>query len=202
MGGMGSGAKRSVNAGNLEDTLSIDIRALRRLGLARLGECMIDTVQWSFDGLSVASARLRVDLSEFERGGTLKITGNMPDRSIKQMIAIEAVPSGFGGHRCYFICPIELTRSEVLYYAHGRFASRKAQRLTYAVQGMTDLSRARRKAAKLECRLKGKNGFARTRGRNRFAKALSQKEAKFEARQINLKKLRDLRGDSYARIAP
>lgn len=39
MGGMGSGTHRSTHIGNVEDTLALDIRALRRLGLIRPSEC-------------------------------------------------------------------------------------------------------------------------------------------------------------------
>lgn len=142
MGGIGSGARRSTHIGNVEENLVIDIRVLRRLGIVRPGECICDTVHWSIGGLSASSARLRIDLSDIERGGVMAITGDMPDGAINQRVAIEMVPSPFGGHRCYFICPVTRRRCEVLYYALGRFGSREAQRLSYAVQGMDDVSRA------------------------------------------------------------
>ena len=191
------GAKRSKNVGNVEDTLAIDIRALRRLGLAEPGECIIDTVQWSIDGLRAPSARLRVDLSDIERGGTMKVVADIPDGAIEQTIAIDAVPSGFGGQRCYFVCPIDRTRCEVLYYAHGRFASRKAQRLTYAVQGMTELSRAKRKAAKLHSRLEGKNGYARVRGTRRRNAVKNLRLAREFARKLHSKRLASKLGHTF-----
>lgn len=64
MGGVGSGALRSTHIGNVEEMLALDIRALRRLGVIVPGECIIDTLHWSIGGLSTASARLRVDLSD------------------------------------------------------------------------------------------------------------------------------------------
>ena len=93
MGGIGSGARRSTHIGNVEEMLALDIRVLRRLGVVRAGECVCDTVRWSTDGLSASSARLRVDLSDIERGGTIAITGDMSDGTIKQRVAIEGVPS-------------------------------------------------------------------------------------------------------------
>ncbi len=66
MGGMGSGAQRSKNVGNVEDAIALDIRVLRRLGVVRPGECVIDDVHWSKRGLRTACARLRVDLSDIE----------------------------------------------------------------------------------------------------------------------------------------
>ncbi|QPQ55430.1 hypothetical protein IC614_02125 [Allosphingosinicella flava] len=47
MGGIGSGARRSTHIGNVEQTLALDIRILRRLGVVRPGECMCDTVHCS-----------------------------------------------------------------------------------------------------------------------------------------------------------
>jgi hypothetical protein len=181
MGGMGSGARRSANVGNLEDALGLDIRVLRRLDVVRTGECVCDTVNWSIDGLSGPGARLRIDLSDVERGGTMTIVGKMPDGAVTQRVDIEAVKSAFGGWRCYFICPITARRCEVLYYAGGRFASRKAQRLTYTTQNMTDLSRIRRRAAKLRGRLRGSGGQPRPRGSNRIELAEKARDAEREA---------------------
>lgn len=192
MGGTGSGARRSTHVGNVEQMLALDIRALRRLGVVRVGECTCDTVHWSISGLSASSARLRADLSDIERGGVMAITGNMPDCAIKQRVAIEMVPSPFGGHRCYFICPFTARRCEVIYYAGGRFGSREAQRLSYMVQGMDEVSRARRKAAKLRSRLCGSGGQPRPRGRNRIDTVRRLRQAEYEAKTLYLDRLRDL----------
>jgi hypothetical protein len=192
MGGIGSGARRSTNIGNVEEMLTLDIRVLRRLGVVRPGECTCDTVQWSIGGLSASSVRLRVDLSDIERGGVMAIIGEMPNGAIKQHVAIEMVPSPFGGHRCYFICPITSRRCEVIYYAGGRFGSREAQRLSYAVQGMNEVSRARRKTAKLRSRLCGSGGQPRPRGRNRIDTVRRLHHAEFEAKTLYLDRLRAL----------
>lgn len=184
MGGKGSGAKRSTNAADVEDMLALDLRALRRLGVARPGECVIDTLHWRIGGLNAAYVRLRIDLSDIEDGGSITITGMMPDGRINQHVAIATVPAPMGGHRCYYICPASGERAEVLYYVSGRFASRKAQRLSYATQGMNDLTAARRRATKLRRRLAGKDGRARPRGRNRVAVARRAEEAERVARTL------------------
>lgn len=202
MVGIGSGARRSTHIGNVEQMLALDIRALRRLGVVRPGECTCDTVQWSIGGLSVSSARLRVDLSDIERGGVMAITCDMPDGSSNQRVAIEMVPSPFGGNRCYFICPFTARRCEVLYYAGGRFGSREAQRLSYAVQGMNDLSRARRKAAKLRSRLSGAGGQPRPRGRNRIDAVRLLREAEYDAKALYLDRLRTLADRSGSHWMP
>lgn len=202
MGGIGSGARRSTHIGNVEESLALDIRVLRRLGVVRPGECTCDTVHWSIGGLSASSVRLRVDLSDIERGGVMAITGNVPDGAIKQRVAIETVPSPFGGHRCYFICPMSGHRCEVVYYAGGRFGSREAQRLSYAVQGMNELSRARRKVAKLRSRLSGAGGQPRPRGRNRIESVSRLREAEYEAKTLYLDRLRNLADRSGSRWMP
>lgn len=192
MGGFGSGARRSAHVGDVENALALDIRVLRRLGLVRTGECIIDTVHWRVAGLSTASARLRIDLSDVERCGVMSIMGDMPNGPIKQQIAIKGSPSRFGGWRCYFICPITSRRCEILYYSGGRFASRRAQRLTYATQNMGDLSRAHLKAAKLLHRLKGSTSLPRPRGRNRIDYVQRLREAEFQAKALYVDRLRDL----------
>jgi len=202
MGGIGSGARRSMNVGNVEDTLALDIRALRRLGVVRAGECVCDAVRWSIGGLSASSARLRVDLSDIERGGMMTVTGDMPGGTIKQRIAIEGVPSSLGGWRCYFICPMTARRCEVLYYTGGRFASRGAQRLSYAVQGMNDLSRVRHKAAKLRSRLHGSGNLPRLRGPRRIDMVERLHDAEFEAKTLYLDRLRDLADRSGSQRIP
>ena len=202
MGGVGSGAQRSTHIGNVEDVLTLDIRKLRRLGVVRAGECTCDTVHWSIGGLSTANARLRVDLSDIERGGVMTIICDMADGAIKQNVAIDIVPSPFGGHRCYFICPLSGVRSEVLYYAGGRFGSREAQRLSYAVQTINEVSRARRKTAKLRSRLCGSGGQPRPRGRNRIDTVRRLRQAEFEAKTLYLDRLRALADQSGSRRMP
>lgn len=184
MGGIGSGARRSTHVGDVEGVPALDMRVLRRLEVVRTGECVCDTVRWPIDGLSASSVRLRADLSDIDRGGMMTITGNMPGGIVTQRIAIDAVPSALGGWRCYFVCPVTAGRCEILYYAGGRFASRGAQRLTYATQNMTDLSRTRRKAAKLRGRLCGSDRQPHPRGRHRIELAERAHEAEREAKAL------------------
>lgn len=202
MGGIGSGARRSTHIGNVEEMLALDIRALRRLGVVRTGECIIDTLHWSIGSLSAASARLRTDLSDIEGGGDMAITGDLPDGAIDQHVAIEMMPSPFGGHRCYFICPMTGRRCEAIYYAGGRFGSREAQCLSYAVQGFDEVSRARRKAAKLRSRLCGSGRQPRPRGRNRIDSVKRLREAEYEAKTLYLDQLRALTDRSGAHRMP
>lgn len=202
MGGIGSGARRSKHIGDVEDVMALDIRALRRLGAVQAGECIIRTLLWSIDGLRTPCVRTRVDLSAIERGGTMTITGDMPDGSVNQKVDIEGTPSAFGGWRCYFLCPVTFRRCEVLYYDGGRFASREAQRLSYAVQNMGDLSRARRKVAKLHRRLCGTEIAPRPRGRRRIEIAERLHQAQFGAKEMYFDRLCAISERSGARRMP
>lgn len=174
MGGINSGRRPTNHLGTVERALFIDMRVLRRLGVVRPGECMIDTLCWSNAGLRVAEGRVRVDLSDID-GATMAITAQTPYGTIKQRVAIEAIPCRFGGHRFYFLCPDAGHRCEVLYLVHDRFASRQAHGLSYAVQGMDQLARVRRRRRKLRNRLDGDGLSPRPRGlkRYRLAKRLS-----------------------------
>lgn len=202
MGGIGSGARRSMRVADVEDMLALDFRKLRRLGVMRAGECIIDTVHWSKRGLSTASVRLRTDLSAIERGGVMTITGAMPSGTIKQRVAIELVSSAYGGHRCYFVCPITAERCEVLYFSGGHFASRHGHRLTYATQNMSDLSRARCKLARLRTRLEGEAGYRRPRGKNRIKVVGMLERAAMHAQTLHLERLQSHMDGSGTRRIP
>ena len=183
MGGIGSGARRSTHIGDIEDALSLDIRVLRRLGVARPGECVIDTICWSTGAHERPTARLRIDLSDGAHC-TITITIDMPDDAMTQRIMIDTMPSGFGGVRHYFLCPVLAHRCEVLYYADGQFASRQAHRLTYASQNMTDLTRVRRRVISLLRKLEGGEGQRRLRGRKRTAVIDRLEDTQLLARDI------------------
>lgn len=198
MGGIGSGAKRSTRIGNVEDVPALDIRLLRRLGVVMPGTCRIETVHWRIGGLSTSHARLRVDMSEIDRGGDMTITGVVQGGAVNQRIAIDAVPAHLGGHRCYYITE----RCEVLYYADGRFASRKAHRLSYAVQSMDALSAARLKVRKARRRLKGDGGIPRPRGRNRLAVVRRAEKAELLAIALYRERLRGAADRSGTRRRP
>lgn len=202
MGGIGSGARRTTRVADVEELLALDIRVLRRLGALRAGECIIDTVHWSKRGLRTASARLRTDLSMIEHGGIMTIIGTMPDGAITQHVAIEPVPSGYGGYRCYFVCPVTAERCEMLYYAAGQFASRRAHRLSYATQNMNDLSRARCRVARLRARIDGKAAYRRPRGSNRIDMVGKLERAEFHAQGLYLDRLRGHTDRSVARRMP
>ncbi|GLV30096.1 hypothetical protein TomTYG75_26120 [Sphingobium sp. TomTYG75] len=189
MGGIGSGARRSTHIGDIEDALALDIRILRRLGVARPGECVIDTICWSTGDPERPTARLRIDLSDGAYC-TMAITADMLDDAITQRIMIDAVPSGFDGIRHYFLCPVMGHRCEVLYYADGQFASRQAHRLSYASQNMTHLTRVRRRVISLRRKLIGGKDRTRPKARKRAAMIDRLEDAQSLARDLWQDRLR------------
>ena len=144
------------------------MRSLRRLGLIHPGECTCDTLRWSNGAGIVAEARVSVDLSDIG-SATIRIAAVAPAVPFKQHIAIEAIDCHFGGHRFYFLCPLEGHRCELLYFVNGTFASREAHSLSYIGQRMSELSRVRNRRIKLTARLDGRGLLPRPRGRHRYA---------------------------------
>lgn len=189
MGGLGSGARRSTHIADVENMQALDIRALRRLGVARPGECVIDTICWSTGDYERPAARLRIDLSD-PACCTIIISASMIDHVVTQRIHVEAVPSGFGGIRYYLLCPRSGRRCEALYYADGMFASRQSHRLTYASQNMTDLTRARRRVILLREKLNGAKGRSRPKGHKRAVLIARLEEAQTSSRRIWQDRLR------------
>lgn len=185
MGGINSGRRRSVHRGAVEQFPVIDLRILKRAGLLRPGECTYDTLFWHIQDLKALSVRIFVDLSDTDNA-SLRITGDVYD----QHAAIECAPCRYGGYRCYFLCPISGARCEQLFFVNDKFASRKAHGLTYASQSEDELTRVRRKVRKLHRQVGGDTRYARARGRNRYNKVQSLKEAKRKAQQIYRERLR------------
>ncbi len=190
MGGINSGRKRSVHRGAVEQFPVIDLRVLKRAGLLKPGECMYDTLRWRNQDLEQLEARIFVDLSDAD-DASMRIAGEVPD----QRLVIERVPCPYGGHRCYFLCPLTGTRCEQLFLVDRIFASRKAHRLTYASQSEDELSRIRRKVRKLHRQVECDARYGRPRGRNLYAKVQELKQAKFDAERLYRDRLSAMVGD-------
>ena len=190
MGGINSGRRRSVHRGAVEQFPVVDLRVLRRSELLKRGECTYDTLCWRNQDLEALEVRIFVDLSD-ENDASIRIAGDVPD----QRAAIECVPCPLGGYRCYFLCPLNGKRCEQLFLVDSVFASRKAHKLTYASQCEDELSRARRKVRKLRRQIEGDTRYARPRGRNRYSKVQSLKQAKGDMREHYRERLRLMVGD-------
>lgn len=183
MGGINSGRRPTTNIGTVETMPFVDMRALRRLGLIHPGERTCDTLRWSNGAGIVAEARVSVDLSDID-SATIRIAAVSPTPPVQQRIAIEAIDCHFGGHRFYFLCPLEGHRCEVLYFVNGTFASRQAHSLSYTAQRVSELSRARRRRRKVADRLDGRGLLPRPRGRHRYELVQRLRESTKKERKL------------------
>ncbi len=191
MGGINSGRKRSVHRGAVEQFPVIDMRVLKRAGLLKPDECTYYTLCWQNKDLEKLEVRIFVDLSD-ENDASIRIAGDVP----AQRGAIECVLCPYGGYRYYFLCPLSGDRCEQLFVVDNIFASRKAHKLTYASQSEDDLSRARRKARKLQKQVEGDGRYGRPRGRNRRAKVQRLKQANRVAKELYFDRLRVIVSDN------
>ena len=167
MGGHSSGRYRTRNRGTVEEALRLDMTQLRRLGFLRPGAVTTGQVHWTRGSDRSWSIALTVDLSSLDDAHAILTYAVDGDPKV-QRVQIVAEPCRFGGHRFYWFCPVMAWRPcTVLAYGGGRFASRQAQRLTYASQSADALDRLRRARDKAEARVFGKDGHPRPRGANR-----------------------------------
>ena len=179
MGGYSSGKTRTRNRGTVEGTLRLDMPLLRRLGFLRPGAITTGPVSWTRGGEPAGSITLKVDLSSLDDAHAV-LTYTADGKPTVQRVQLVAEPCRFGGYRFYWLCPVMTwRRCAMLAYGAGRFASRQAQRLTYATQSEDTLDRLRRARDKAEARAWGKDGHPRPRGANR--QRLSQRWIELDA---------------------
>jgi hypothetical protein len=161
MGGYGSGRGGGGPTIESEFAFRIDIDALRRDGLIRLGARAGCVIRFSHPcrDLDVECethiggpwkdwVRLKYEMRDYWTGEPLKIDDK---------IYLAPTRPHFGGLRWWFVCPQLNKRVRKLYLPRsGRhFWSRRAYELAYASQRETKYDRALRRARKLRLRLGG-----------------------------------------------
>jgi hypothetical protein len=150
MGGFGSG--RYGGGPTVESTFRIDIDALRRRGMIRLGTrggCVIRfsgpyhdldvECETHIDGPWNGCVRLKYEMTDYWIGESLAVDD-------KIFLATSGPP--FGGPRWWFVCPHLNRRVRKLYLPLGgrHFWSRRAYELAYASQRETKYDRAQLRA--------------------------------------------------------
>jgi hypothetical protein len=164
LGGFGSGRYGGGPTVESAGAFRIDIDALRRDGLIRLGARAGCVVRFSgpYHDLDVecetyihdpcnAWVRLKYRMTDYfsgEEGEELKIDDK---------VYLAPTRPHFGGLRWWFVCPQLNERVRKLYLPLGgrHFWSRRAYELAYASQRETKFDRALRRARKLRLRLGG-----------------------------------------------
>ena len=166
MGGHSSGRYRTRNRGSIEQSLRLDLTRLRRMGFVQPGCIVSGPQRWTRGGEAAGSISLKVDLSSLDDAHAI-LTYNANDVPKVQRVQLAVAPCRFGGHRFFWVCPVTGRRCTVLTYAVGRFASRQAQRLTYATQSADALDQLQLARDKAQARIFGEGGHPRPRGANR-----------------------------------
>ena len=166
MGGHSSGRYRTKSRGALETAMRLEMKRVRKCGFLRPGAASTGPMRWTRGGEPAGSITLATDLTHL--GDPFAVLSySVGGEPRVQRVQLDAVPCRFGGHRFFWRCPVSGRRCLTLAYANGRFASRQAQRLTYAVQSEDRLDRIRRARDKAEARACGREGHPRPRGAKR-----------------------------------
>jgi hypothetical protein len=149
MGGPGSGNHGRCGAkSTTDDYRTLDVRLCARAGVLRHG--YRGGWQWSRDGETVASIRMR---TEHDRV-ILARSGGDEWKDEQYPVRIVHTPCNLGGSRPWFICPaIGCGRRVAILYGGGIFACRYCYQLTYASSRESAGDRAARCADRLRQRL-------------------------------------------------
>jgi hypothetical protein len=165
-GRYGSGRPRSRTTGDVESYPRLDMRWVRRHGLAALDKVIAASLRWT----SGPSARFLAECSlshSIDADGRGELHTHRSATVYEQRVQVVALPMRYGGVRLYYVCPELGHRCEALYLRGGMFASRQAHRLSYRSQSQTPMGRQGRRARKLRARALGLEGHPRPRGANR-----------------------------------
>lgn len=164
MGGPGSGSWYRWNRRPVvEDSLTLDIGRMLRLGLVLPGCHVSNVLHWTreSDGSRVASIRYEANLLD-RNNGWVRLQYNHNDSPKGYVIALSTTDPNFGGLRWWFLCPLTGDRVAKLHLPSGGsiFGSRKAYGLAYRSQRHDASDRMAEKAHRLRERLGGRPGFA------------------------------------------
>lgn len=164
MGGWGSG--RQYGKPIAEHALRIDIAWMIRRGLARPGQYLSGNLSWTRGGEPSGNISYSANMCDPE-GGTLELrfkvtrhnTGESKDYT--QRIRLSYTEPHFGGKRWWMHCPVTGERVGKLYVPDGGdiFASRKAWRIGYRSQRVTERDAAFERLYRLQRKLGGREGW-------------------------------------------
>lgn len=172
----------------VEDCLTLDLAWLMRLGPIRDGGAGDGKIEWSIDGIIIASAHFRLDLREIEsaRLTVMHVLGGV--KPSRQEIALTATAQHFGGRRWWMRCPVTSGRVRTLHLAPGsdRFVGRKALGLSYRVERLGRFDRPFEKLFRAQRRLGGVQGLAMglARPKGMWARTYARHVARFEKHDL------------------
>lgn len=163
MGGWGSGRHSGHPA--VEDGLTIDVSLMLRRGWIGDGTSGSGNLYWSRNGERFASIGHRYDMSDPANASlvlhfTWTPTGGQPQQ-VEQRIALVSTVPNYGGRRWWMLCPFTGRRVGKLHLppGGGKFASRKAWRLSYRSQRVAHRDRPFEKLFRLQRKLGSDEGW-------------------------------------------
>ncbi len=163
MGGAGSGLSEFYGARPIvEDTLSLDVRELKRRGCLKPGGSW--TWSWSADGEPLGAIGIAAFHDSLILGHTWGRQGESSETKC-YAIALVWTRCHFGGERPWFLCPMPgCQRRVAILYAGERFACRHCRNLAYDSQRRPSYWRAGERANKIRKRLGWPYGIFTERG--------------------------------------
>jgi hypothetical protein len=165
MGGYGSG--RSGGRPTVQDSLTLDLRYLLKMGLLMPSARTMGELRWTWGatGREIASMGCQSQLGK--DSGYVRLywtstnlwTGETCERENRIALTTKAQP--FGGRRWFFICPHTGRTATKLHLPSGAstFACREAYRLGYRSQRETPHDRSFSRAFTLREKIGGKGGI-------------------------------------------
>src|SRR5271165_6228565 len=148
MGGYGSG--RSGGRPTVEDSLTLDLRRLFKMGWLRPGAGTFGLLRWTTVSTGREKASIGFQSQLGDDTGHVQLNWTSTDRrtgetrQCENRIPLTTRPQPFGGRRWFFICPRTGESATKLYLPSGAytFACRKAYRLGYRSQRETPHDRS------------------------------------------------------------
>jgi hypothetical protein len=162
LGGYGSG--RQYGQPTAEACLRVDLSWMLRERLAVPDSNIKGTVRWTNRGRPSGSISYEANMANPENAWLiLTYTRGTDDdkEDVTQEIRLTSTKPNYGGRRWWMICPYRGVRAGTLYLPNGgdRFASRKAWRVGYNSQRITERDRHFEALFKLQDRLSGPQGW-------------------------------------------
>jgi len=159
MGGYGSG--RSGGWPTVEDSFSLNLPRLFKMGWLKPGVWTSGTLRWSIVGTGEETASIGFEARLGGEDGHVRLHWTSTNqwsgekRQCENRIELTTRPQPLGGLRWWFVCPLAGQLAERLHLPSGAytFACRKAYRLAYRSQRETPRDRALSRAFSLRHKL-------------------------------------------------
>ena len=193
MGGLGSGNRWVSGRNTVESCRQIDVRRWAREGMLQPGYW--GRWQWTRDGKTVASIRLRAEVGYVELS-YMHTAQEGPFNDVSYPVSLETTPCRYGGTRYWFRCPARgCGRRVAILYLGGRiFACRHCYRLAYVSARENAGDRATRRADKIREQLGWEPGILNGEGgKPKWMRWRTFEELQFQANAFTSQSVQEMR---------